>query len=94
MQINQSTDKQTSNCNPLTDGRYTNCQTDCIENKSCDIVPCKRINSIIEDAYSQLGIRHKATSAELERWFECSLPFTKRINGIVTKVRKIESDLD
>lgn len=55
-----------------------------------DIVPCQRINSIIEDAYSQLGIRHKATSAELERWFECSLPFTKRINGKVTKVRKIE----
>jgi len=55
-----------------------------------DIVPCKRINSIIEDVYSQLGIKHKATSAELERWFECSLPFTKRINGIVTKVRKIE----
>lgn len=56
-----------------------------------DIIPCKQIDKIIEDAYSQIGITHKATSSELERWFECSPPFTKRINGKVTKVRKIES---
>ena len=56
-----------------------------------DIRPCKQIDKIIEDAYSQIGITHKATSSELERWFGCSLPFTKRIDGKVTKVRKIES---
>ena len=56
-----------------------------------DIIPCKQIDKIIEDAYSQIGITHKATSSELERWFECSPPFTKRIDGKVTKVRKIES---
>ena len=56
-----------------------------------DIIPCKQIDKIIEDAYSQIGITHKATSSELERWFGCSLPFTKRIDGKVTKVRKIES---
>ncbi len=56
-----------------------------------DTIPCRQINRIIESAYLQLGISHKATSAEIERWFECSPPFTKRIDGKVTKVRKIES---
>ena len=56
-----------------------------------DIIPCRQINKIIESAYLQFGINHKATSAELEKWFECSPPFTKRIDGKVTKVRKIEN---
>ena len=56
-----------------------------------DIIPCRQINRIIENAYFQLGISHKATSAEIEEWFECSPPFTRRIDGKVTKVRKIES---
>jgi len=40
-----------------------------------DAIPCRQINKIIEDAYLQLGMSHKATSAELEKWFECSPPF-------------------
>ena len=56
-----------------------------------DTIPCRLINRIIEEAYLQLGKSHKATSAELEKWFECSPPFPKRIDGKVTKVRKIES---
>ena len=59
--------------------------------KMGDTIPCRQINKIIENAYFQLGISHKATSAELEKWFDCSPPFTKRIDGKVTKVRKIES---
>ena len=45
-----------------------------------------KANSIIDEAYQQLGIKHKAKAKELHKWFECSDPLSKRIDGKVTKV--------
>ena len=45
-----------------------------------------KANSIIDEAYQQLGIKHKAKAKELHKWFECSDPLSKRIDGKVTKI--------
>ena len=46
-------------------------------------------NNIIEEVYLQLGIRHKAKAKELHKWFDCSDPISKRIDGTVVKVVEI-----
>ncbi len=48
-----------------------------------------KANSIIDEAYQQLEIKHKAKAKELHKWFECSDPLSKRIDGKVTKVVEI-----
>ena len=48
-----------------------------------------KANNIIEEAYLQLGIRHKAKAKELHKWFDCSDPISKRIDGTVVKVVEI-----
>ena len=48
-----------------------------------------KANRIIEEAYLHLGIKHKAKAKELHKWFECSDPLSKRIDGKVTKVVEI-----
>lgn len=48
-----------------------------------------KANSIIDEAYQQLGITHKAKAKELHKWFECSDQLSKRIDGKVTKVVEI-----
>ena len=48
-----------------------------------------KANNMIEEAYLQLGIRHKAKAKELHKWFDCSDPISKRIDGTVVKVVEI-----
>ena len=48
-----------------------------------------KANNIIAEAYLQLGIRHKAKAKELHKWFDCSDPISKRIDGTVVKVVEI-----
>jgi len=48
-----------------------------------------KANGIIEEAYLQLGIKHKAKAKELHKWFECSDPISKRVDGKVIKVVEI-----
>ena len=48
-----------------------------------------KANNIIEEAYLQLGIKHKAKAKELHKWFDCSDPISKRIDGTVVKVVEI-----
>ena len=54
-----------------------------------DAISVSDANRIIEQAYQQLGIEHKAKAKELHNWFECSEPKSKRINGKVVKVVEI-----
>lgn len=54
-----------------------------------DTITVSDANRIIEEAYQQLGIEHKAKAKELHNWFECSEPKSKRINGKVVKVVEI-----
>jgi len=42
-------------------------------------------NQIIADAYSTVGIKHTAKAKDLHKWFECSDPISKRVNGKVVK---------
>lgn len=44
-----------------------------------------RANQIIADAYSSVGIKHTAKAKDLHKWFECSDPISKRIDGKVIK---------
>ena len=48
-----------------------------------------KVNRIIEESYLHLGINHKAKAKELHKWFECSDPISKRIDGKVVKVVEI-----
>jgi len=43
-------------------------------------------NKLMEQAYYQLGLKRKAKSTDLHKWFDCSAPKSKRINGKPTKV--------
>ena len=43
-------------------------------------------NELMEQAYSQLGISKKPKSKDLHKWFECSDPTPRRIDGKVQKV--------
>lgn len=43
-------------------------------------------NELMEQAYYQLGLERKATSTDLHKWFDCSDPYSKRIDGKPTKV--------
>ena len=54
-----------------------------------DVISVLDANRTIEEAYQQLGIKHKAKAKELHNWFECSEPKSKRINGKVVKVVEI-----
>lgn len=44
-----------------------------------------KANQIIADAYSTVGIKHTAKAKDLHKWFECSDPITKRVDGKVVK---------
>jgi len=44
-----------------------------------------RANQIISDAYLTIGIKHTAKAKDLHKWFECSDPISKRVNGKVVK---------
>lgn len=44
-----------------------------------------RANQIIADAYTTVGIKHTAKAKDLHKWFECSDPISKRVNGKVVK---------
>ena len=57
-----------------------------------DSISVSNANAIIEEAYRELGItNHKGKAKELHRWFECSDPISKRIDGKVVKVVEIYS---
>lgn len=44
-------------------------------------------NELMEKAYFQLGLTsRKIKSTDLQKWFDCSKPYTKRLYGIPTKV--------
>ena len=43
-------------------------------------------NELMEQAYSELGISRKPKSKDLHKWFECSDPISRRIDGKVQKV--------
>ena len=43
-------------------------------------------NRLMEQAYRQLGLSQRASSNDLQKWFECSESHGKRIKGKVTKV--------
>lgn len=42
-------------------------------------------NQIIADAYTTVGIKHTAKAKDLHKWFECSDPISKRVDGKVVK---------
>ena len=44
-----------------------------------------KANQIITDAYTKVGIKHTARAKDLHKWFECSDPISKRVNGKVVK---------
>ena len=44
-----------------------------------------KANQIIADAYSTVGVKHTAKAKDLHKWFECSDPISKRIDGKVVK---------
>ncbi len=44
-----------------------------------------KANQIIADAYSTAGIKHTAKAKDLHKWFECSDPISRRVNGKVVK---------
>ncbi len=44
-----------------------------------------KANQIIADAYTSVGVNHVAKAKDLHKWFECSDPISKRINGKVIK---------
>ena len=44
-----------------------------------------KANQIITDAYTTVGIKHTAKAKDLHKWFECSDPISKRVNGKVVK---------
>lgn len=44
-----------------------------------------KANQIIADAYTTVGIKHTAKAKDLHKWFECSDPISKRVNGKVVK---------
>ena len=48
-----------------------------------------KANSIIEESYLHLAIKHNAKAKELHKWFECSDPISKRVDGKVIKVVEI-----
>lgn len=54
-----------------------------------DTITVADANRIIKEAYQQLGIAHKAKAKELHKWYECSEPKGKRIDGKVVKVVEI-----
>ena len=54
-----------------------------------DTITVAKVNNLIEQAYLHLGINHKAKAKELHKWFECSDPISKRIDGKVVKVVEI-----
>ena len=44
-----------------------------------------KANHIIADAYTTVGIKHTAKAKDLHKWFECSDPISKRVDGKVVK---------
>jgi len=44
-----------------------------------------KANQIITDAYTTVGIKHTGKAKDLHKWFECSDPISKRVNGKVVK---------
>ena len=40
----------------------------------------------MSQAYNEIGISRKPKSKELHQWFDCSDPYSKRIDGKPTKV--------
>jgi hypothetical protein len=54
-----------------------------------EVITCRKANQIIERAFLDNGIQHKAKATELCKWFSCSNSKTKRIDGTVTKVVEI-----
>ena len=54
-----------------------------------DTITVAKVNNLIEQAYLHLGINHKAKAKELHKWFECSDPISKRVDGKVIKVVQI-----
>ncbi len=48
-----------------------------------------KANSIIEESYLHLAIKHNAKAKELHKWFECSDPISKRVDGKVIKFVEI-----
>ena len=44
-----------------------------------------KANQIITDAYTTVGIKHTTKAKDLHKWFECSDPISKRIDGKVVK---------
>ena len=57
-----------------------------------DSISVAKANAIIEEAYKELGItNHKTKAKEMHKWFECSDPISKRVDGKVIKVVEIYS---
>lgn len=48
-----------------------------------------KANQIITDAYTTVGIKHTTKAKDLHKWFECSDPISKRVNGKVIKCVEI-----
>lgn len=44
-----------------------------------------KANQIITDAYTKVGIKHTAKAKDLHKWFECSDPISRRVDGKVVK---------
>lgn len=44
-----------------------------------------KANQIIADAYSKVGVKHTAKAKDLHKWFECSDPISRRVDGKVVK---------
>ena len=44
-----------------------------------------KANQIIPDAYTKVGIKHTAKAKDLHKWFECSDPISRRVDGKVVK---------
>ena len=44
-----------------------------------------RANQIIADAYTNVGVKRIAKAKDLHKWFECSDPISKRVNGKIVK---------
>ena len=50
-----------------------------------ETITVAKANQIITNAYTRVGIKHTAKAKDLHKWFECSDPISKRIDGRVVK---------
>ena len=53
------------------------------------VITVDRANKLMKQAYYQLGLSREPKSTDLHKWFDCSDPKSKRIDGKPTKVIEI-----